>query len=429
MSNVKYEKNSLVPRLRFPEFRDKGEWENESLNKLLVETKKRNRQLSYSPKDVLSVSGKYGCVNQIKLLGRSYAGASVKDYHVVETGDIVYTKSPLKKNPFGIIKENKGESGIVSTLYAVYRVTDKGYPAYLDHYFSRDYHLNSYLQPIVRKGAKNDMKVNNLDVLSGKINTPGLEEQKRIADCLSSLNELILVEGQKLDTPKSYESALMRQLFPRDDETVPQVRFPEFLDANEWEPTTVGQLVNFKSGGTPSKGNPAFWNGSIPWASAKDMKKLFLDDTEDHITTAAADEGARQVPAGTVLILTRGMTLLKDVPVCILNRQMSFNQDVKALEPKGDIDGRFLAYLLRSCKQRLLRLVDIAGHGTGRLDTDKLKFFDVMLAPPAEQQRIADCLTSLNSLITAQIQKIEDLAVHKKGLMQQIFPAFDEAQV
>ncbi|WP_205968264.1 restriction endonuclease subunit S, partial [Pseudomonas viridiflava] len=107
------------------------------------------------------------------------------------------------------------------------------------------------------------------------------------------------------------------------------------------------------------------------------------------------------------------MTLLKDVPVCILNRQMSFNQDVKALEPKGDVDGRFLAYLLRSCKQRLLRLVDIAGHGTGRLDTDRLKFFDVMLAPPAEQQRIADCLTSLNGLITAQIQRIEDLAVHK----------------
>lgn len=156
------------------------------------------------------------------------------------------------------------------------------------------------------------------------------------------------------------------------------------------------------------------------------MKQLFLDDTEDHITTAAVGDGAKQVPAGTILILTRGMTLLKDVPICALNRPMSFNQDVKALQPKRNFDGRFLAYLLLGCKQRLLGLVDIAGHGTGRLDTDKLKAFDVMLPQPAEQQRIADCLSSLDNLITAQSQKIAALKAHKKGLMQLLFPVLDE---
>ena len=106
---------------------------------------------------------------------------------------------------------------------------------------------------------------------------------------------------------------------------------------------------------------------------------------------------------------------------------MSFNQDVKALQPKEDFDGRFLAYLLLGSRQRLLSLVDISGHGTGRLDTDELKALDVMLPKPAEQQLIAACLSSIDDLITAQTQKIEALKAHKKGLMQQLFPAADEA--
>lgn len=152
---------------------------------------------------------------------------------------------------------------------------------------------------------------------------------------------------------------------------------------------------------------------------------MFLDDSEDHITTAAIDNGAKQAPAGTVLMLTRGMTLLKDVPICILNRPMSFNQDVKALHPKGDLGGHFLAYLLLASKQRLLSLVDIAGHGTGRLDTDELKSLDVMLPPPAEQRLIVACLISLDELITTQTKKLETLKTLKQGLMQQLFPSTD----
>jgi type I restriction enzyme S subunit len=104
------------PNIRFPEFKD--DWQHTKLSELLSEAKKRNEDLKYGKDEVLSVSGELGIVNQIEHLGRSYAGASVHNYHVVETGDIVYTKSPLKANPFGIIKLNKGKAGIVSTLYA-----------------------------------------------------------------------------------------------------------------------------------------------------------------------------------------------------------------------------------------------------------------------------------------------------------------------
>lgn len=419
-------KPALVPKLRFSEFRSEGEWQVTTLNQLLFEPKKRNRGLELGPADVLSVSGEYGCVNQIEFMGRSYAGVSVKDYHIVEHGDIVYTKSPLKKNPFGIIKENKGERGIVSTLYAVYRPFADCSGTYLDHFFSGDYNLNAYLQPLVKKGAKNDMKVNNADVLKGDICVPKLPEQQKIAECLSSVDELIAAQTRKVDALKTHKKGLMQQLFPREGETQPRLRFPEFQNAGAWKERKLDQLVNFQSGGTPSKANSTFWNGSVPWVSAKDMKQLLLNDAEDHISMAAVDDGARLVPSGTLLMLVRGMTLLKDVPICVAQREMSFNQDVKALRPIDGIDGLFLALLLTSSKDRLLEMVTVAGHGTGKLDTDELKAMPFMLPSPDEQQRIASCLSNLDALTTAATQKLADIKSHKKGLMQQLFPSPEE---
>lgn len=207
-----------LPNLRFPEFQESGNWERKELSNFLVEHQLRNRDLKYGPQDVLSVSGELGCINQIEHLGRSYAGASVKEYRVVETGDIVYTKSPLKNNPFGIIKANKGKSGIVSTLYAVYRAKENVLPAYLDHYFSRDYFLNSYLEPLVKKGAKNDMKVNNMVVLSGYVVVPKIDEQQKIVDCISSASELITVCTKELHTLKLHKKGLLQQLFPASEQ-------------------------------------------------------------------------------------------------------------------------------------------------------------------------------------------------------------------
>ena len=201
------------PRLRFPEFLNAGDWGIKTLNQLLFETKTRNRSLELGPTDVLSVSGEVGCVNQIEHMGRSYAGVSVKNYHVVEHGDIVYTKSPLKRNPYGIIRENKWKRGIVSTLYAVYRPFPGCCGAYLDQFFSVAYHVNSYLQPIVRKGAKNDMKVNNAAVLKGEISVPNFDEQRKIAACLGSIDALITAEAQKLGALKTHKKGLMQQLF------------------------------------------------------------------------------------------------------------------------------------------------------------------------------------------------------------------------
>ena len=124
------------PKLRFPGF--DGPIKSAHLSQYLVENKERNKNLIYTKSDVLSVSGEYGIVNQIEFQGRSFAGESVAEYHVVETNDIVYTKSPLKANPYGIIKVNNGAPGIVSTLYAVYHPCEGTVAEYIDYYFGND---------------------------------------------------------------------------------------------------------------------------------------------------------------------------------------------------------------------------------------------------------------------------------------------------
>src|SRR5437667_10838709 len=116
--------------------------------------------------------------------------------------------------------------------------------------------------------------------------------------------------------------------------------------ASEWRRTTLGQVTTFLSGGTPSKDAPQYWSGPIPWVSAKDMKRFRLDDTEDHVTEEGVANGTRLVPAGTVFLLARGMTLLNDVPTCVASRPMTFNQDSKALRPTPGVRHDSLPYRL-----------------------------------------------------------------------------------
>lgn len=132
MAENKEKKVLNVPNLRFPEFQ--GEWVVSRLSEYLNENKERNKKGLFNKTDVLSVSGDFGIVNQIDLLGRSFAGASVLPYHVVRLGNIVYTKSPLKEFPYGIVKTNTGKVGIVSTLYAVYSVNDNANNKFIEYY-------------------------------------------------------------------------------------------------------------------------------------------------------------------------------------------------------------------------------------------------------------------------------------------------------
>lgn len=202
-------------KLRFKDEKGKAfpKWEEKRLSCYLQVSKTKNKNLEYSKADVLSVSGEYGIVNQIEFQGRSFAGASVHNYGVVENGDIVYTKSPLKSNPYGIIKVNRGKAGIVSTLYAVYKCKNNVSGEYLDFYFQLDFNLNSYLRPLVQKGSKNDMKINNDKVLIDPVYFPSKSEQLKIVKYLNAADLKIKNLHKQITQTKNFKKGLLQQMF------------------------------------------------------------------------------------------------------------------------------------------------------------------------------------------------------------------------
>lgn len=219
-----------------------ADWSTPELNSVLTENKERNRSGRFGKEDVLSVSGEFGVTNQIELLGRSFAGASVKDYHIVEAGNIVYTKSPLKDNPYGIIKLNKGNAGIVSTLYAVYCCKSNEVGTYLDYYFSLDQNVNNYLRPLVRKGTKNDMKINNGDVLKGCVILPPESETAKIVEILGCCDRVIALKKELIAEKKKQKKALMQKLLNPDS----GFRLPGF--SGEWRKVYVSDVSELLTG-------------------------------------------------------------------------------------------------------------------------------------------------------------------------------------
>lgn len=173
------------------------DWEQRKLNEYFNVSTAKNKDNHYGKEDVLSVSGDYGIVNQIKFQGRSFAGATVANYGVVNTGDVVYTKSPLSTNPYGIIKANKGKAGIVSTLYAVYKPCKNVNSEFVQVYFELNSRMNNYMQPLVNKGAKNDMKITAENALKGGVCFPKLNEQDVIVEYFRSLDHLITLHHRK----------------------------------------------------------------------------------------------------------------------------------------------------------------------------------------------------------------------------------------
>lgn len=188
--------------------------------------------------------------------------------------------------------------------------------------------------------------------------------------------------------------------------------------ASEMRP--LGDFVRLASGNTPSKANPDYWGGTTPWVSAKDMSNFWIEDSEDHLTEAGVAAASRIVPAGTVLMLTRGMTLHKRIPICQVSQPSTFNQDVKALVPKGGLLPEFLPYLLVGNHARLHERVDSAGHGTGRLNTDEILALPVLVPSIPEQERIA----RLGGAIDEQLRVLSQTNITLEAIAQAIFKSW-----
>ena len=159
---------------------------------------------------------------------------------------------------------------------------------------------------------------------------------------------------------------------------------------SEWVLRRLDECADFFSGGTPSKQKPEYWNGSIPWVSPKDMNTFKIMDAQDHVTPEGVEVGSRLIPENTILFVVRSMTLANRFQIAITRREVSFNQDLKALRCFDDVDPDFLFYSLLGHSHAILGMVDEATHGTKRLRTEAISSLEI---PVSRRSRRAarDC--------------------------------------
>lgn len=182
----------------------------------------------------------------------------------------------------------------------------------------------------------------------------------------------------------------------------------------DWHVELLGRIGQWYSGGTPSLSNELYWSGDIPWVSPKDMKLPRLSDAIDHISPKAVADGARVLPVGAVLMVIRGMILAHSFPVARVESPLAFNQDIKAVVPRSDIDSNYVLYWLMAHKQYLRGLITESTHGTKRLPTEALFRQEFCVPPLPEQRAIATALSDVDALLA----KLDALVAKKRNLKQ-----------
>lgn len=201
-----------VPQLRFKGFTEP--WQEKRLEEYLDIDNNRNIEEHYGINDVLSVSGEFGVVNQIQFQGRSFAGESLINYKIARPNQIIYTKSPLKAQPFGIVKNNQYGIGIVSPLYAVYNPKENAYADFIHYYFSLIPRLNNYLRPLINKGAKNTLLISDEIAIQGEVIFPtSIDEQKAIGEYFRNLDKMISAKKKKLEKLKQIKASCLNLMF------------------------------------------------------------------------------------------------------------------------------------------------------------------------------------------------------------------------
>lgn len=178
----------------------------------------------------------------------------------------------------------------------------------------------------------------------------------------------------------------------------------------EWKEVKLGDVAKVTSGGTPSKDNPSFWNGSIPWISALEMHKNYVNSATLMISEEGLKKGSTLAKRNDLLLLTRGSMLWKKIPVCLCLSDVAFNQDIKCLHPNENVDSKYLLYWFGSVERTIMQKVEGTGIGAGKLDTQFIKDLQIALPPLAEQKKIAETLSVWDSAI----EKMEKLVEKKE---------------
>jgi type I restriction enzyme, S subunit len=393
-------KNKLIPKLRFVEFNDKGEWSKPELNTIAEPIDVRAGSNMYT---TLSVTSGSGLISQKEKFGREISGSQYKNYYVIRRFDFAYNKSATKLYPEGYIAllKDLDIAAVPNSIFTCFRVDkEQVYPQYLDYLFHDNFH-GKWLRKFIEVGARahGSLSIDNDVLFQMPVLLPSPKEQQKIADCLSSLDDLITAENQKLDALKAHKKGLMQQLFPAEGEKVPKLRFKEFKNRGKWEEKTFSELFEIGSG----RDYKHLGNGNIPvYGSGGYM--LSVDEY-----------------------------LYEGESACI-GRKGTIDKPIFLTGKFWTVDTLFYTHSFKGCSPKFIFLVfqninwldyNEAG-GIPSLSKTTIGDIETLVPKPDEQRRITECVFSLDEIMAEQSEKIESLKTHKKGLMQQLFPNTSE---
>ena len=400
---------ALMPKLRFPEFRGAEGWTLEAGNSLFEQISDQNPEPGLP---VLAITQEHGAIpRHIIDYHVSVTEKSIESYKVVRIGDFIIS---LRSFQGGI--EYSGYHGICSPAYVILRRSGEGSDEYFRHYLKTDRFIRILTKNL--EGLRDGKMISYAQFSELKLSIPKPAEQQKIAECLSSVDELIAAQARKVDALKTHKNGLMQQLFPRDGENQTRRRFPEFHNAGEWDVRTIGDMFHLING---CAFKPEDWK--LTGTPIIRIQNLNDPSAEFNYSQAPVLERNRIEP-GDLLFAWSG-TLGSSFGARVWNGPSGvLNQHIfKVLMDEQQITLPFSLLVLARVEEDIAKQTHGFKASFVHVKKSDLVKVELPLPPHPEQQRIASCLSSLDALITAETQKLEVLKAYKKGLMQQLFPS------
>ncbi|WKJ89940.1 restriction endonuclease subunit S [Methylomonas montana] len=408
-------KKGLVPELRFPEFRNAGEWKERKLKQVCdINPKASVLPDSFIYIDLESVEA--GVLLQKKTI--QLEGAPSRAQRLLKNGDVIFQMvRPYQKNNY-LFRPIDDFDYVASTGYAQLRAHQSN--TYLYQYIHNERFVDRVLEKCT---GSNYPAINSSDLAGIRLEIPQLEEQQKIADCLSSIDELVTAQAQKVEALKAHKKGLMQQLFPAEGETVPKLRFPEF--SGEWEYKSLEDVTKEPISYGIVQAGLHIENG-VPYIKSSDvggiidLKKLQCTSNEIHHKYRRSAVH----PNDIVFSLRGNIGQMSIVPEEITEANLT--QGTARISVNTENSTLFVYFQIMS--DVVINHINKKSKGSTfqEISLGELRKISIMVASLAEQQKISACLSSIDDLINAQTQKLATLKTHKKGLMQQLFPAVDE---
>ena len=262
--------------------------------------------------------------------------------------------------------------------------------------------------------------LNRNDVHDLRVGFPcDVAEQRRIGTFFSRLDSLITLHQRKYDKLVVFKKSMLEKMFPKDGESVPEIRFAGFTDP--WEQRKLSEVATFGGGHTPPMADPDnYEDGYVLWVTSQDVKSNYLDRT----TTQITEKGAKELtlyPAGSLVMVTRSGILRHTLPVAELRKPSTVNQDIRVILPQGECCGEWLLQFFISHNKELLLEFGKTGTTVESVDFGKIKDMLLYMPSTVEQQQIGDFFAKLDSLITLHQRKLELLQNIKKSLLDKMF--------